>query len=152
MADPAMAGETRRKNAEDPASFQQSHCMERQAWLACQMEQQKSLQDFIKEQANMQQQLLQGVVSPMVGDSNRAEGLGLCKMGPVAFLGTFEWVAMGTDWDRGTWVLRLAPCLLGEAQAAYMAESEEQARNYEVVRAAILGQMCLSTEKYHLKF
>ncbi|KAH1177175.1 hypothetical protein KIL84_010877 [Mauremys mutica] len=39
-------------------AFQQPHQLERQALLAWQAEQQKSLQDFIREQAKIQQQLL----------------------------------------------------------------------------------------------
>ncbi|CAM5077524.1 unnamed protein product [Eretmochelys imbricata] len=77
-------------------------------------------------------------------------------MGPVddpdAFLGTFEWVAMGAGWDRATWALQLTPYLGSEAQAAYMALSKEQARSYGAVIAALLDQVGLSTEKYRQWF
>uniref|UniRef100_A0A674I7D8 SCAN box domain-containing protein n=1 Tax=Terrapene triunguis TaxID=2587831 RepID=A0A674I7D8_9SAUR len=51
-----------------------------------------------------------------------------------------------------TWALWLAPYLSGKAQAAYMALSEQQARNYETLRAAILDRVGLSSEKYCQKF
>lgn len=70
-------------------SFQQSPHMERQTLRIWQAEQQKSLWDFIREQANIQQQLLQKVVGPVVGDGNRTEGLALCKMGPADDAGAF---------------------------------------------------------------
>lgn len=36
---------------------------------------------------------------------------------------------MGARWDKPTWALRLAAYLAGEAQAAYMALSDEQAKD-----------------------
>ncbi|KAM7166313.1 uncharacterized protein RBU57_007207 [Macrochelys suwanniensis] len=71
---------------------------------------------------------------------------------PDAFLGTFEQVALGAGWDRATWALRLGPYLTGEAQAAYMALTEVQARDYAAVKAAILDCLGLSAEKYRQKF
>lgn len=136
-------------------SFQESHQVERQALLVWQTEQQKALQDFIKEQSTVQQQLLQRLVSPAVGDGTWTPGLSLCKMAPAddpdAFLGTFEQVALGAGWDRITWALRLGPYLTGEAQAAYMALMETQARDYDAVKAAILDCLGLSAEKYRQK-
>lgn len=82
-------------------AFQQSNQVERQTLLTWQAGQQKTLQDFIREPANVQQQLLQKMESPLGGDGPRAPGVGLCKMGPdddpSAFLCMFEWVAMGAD-------------------------------------------------------
>ncbi|XP_075770468.1 uncharacterized protein LOC142823381 [Pelodiscus sinensis] len=137
-------------------SVQESHQTERQALLTWQAEQQESLRDFIREQSSMQQQLLRRVASTARGDGAQMPGLGLCKMGPAddpeAFLGIFERVAMGASWERPTWALRLAPYLAGEAQAAYMALSEEQAQNYEMVKAAILDQVGQSAKKYRKRF
>ncbi|XP_043356884.1 uncharacterized protein LOC122457205 [Dermochelys coriacea] len=101
-------------------------------------------------------QLLQKAGSPPVGDGIQAPGLGLCKMGPAddpdAFLGTFERVALGAGWDRTTWALRVAPYLAGEAQAASMTLSEEQARSYDTVKASVLDQVGLLDEKYCQRF
>ncbi|XP_039353348.1 uncharacterized protein LOC120379862 [Mauremys reevesii] len=131
---------------------QQSHQVERQALLVWQAEQQKTLQDFIREQANIQQQLLHWVVTLPRGDGNHATGLGLYKMGsaddPDAFLCTFEWVAMAASWDKVTLALRLAPYLASEVQVAY---SNNQARDYEMVKAAVLDRMGLLAEKYKQK-
>lgn len=49
-------------------SLQELHQVERQTLLTCQADQQKALQDFIKEQAGLQQKLLQRLVSPVVVD------------------------------------------------------------------------------------
>ncbi|CAM5149682.1 unnamed protein product [Natator depressus] len=137
-------------------SFQQSHQLERQALLNWQAERQKRLQDFIQEQASIQQQLLQKLASPMVGDGMRVLGLGLCNMGladdPDAFLGTLEWADVGAGWDRATWALQLAPYLASEAQVAYLALNEEQVRSYDVVKVAILDRAELSAEKYCQRF
>lgn len=65
------------------------------------MEQQKSLQKFIREQAQVQQQLLQKLVSPNTGNINQTQGVGYCKMGPAddsdPFLVIFERVVIGAS-------------------------------------------------------
>uniref|UniRef100_A0A674I3D2 SCAN box domain-containing protein n=1 Tax=Terrapene triunguis TaxID=2587831 RepID=A0A674I3D2_9SAUR len=71
---------------------------------------------------------------------------------PDAFLGIFERVATAAGWERATWALRLAPYLGGEAQAAYMALGETQSRDYVAVKAVILDQVGLLTERYCQRF
>lgn len=79
----------------------------------------------------------------------------LSRIGPVnnpnAFLVTFESGCRCRCRDKGTWVLQLVLYLTGEAQVTYMALSGKQARDYEVVKAAILDWVGLSTEKYRQK-
>lgn len=71
---------------------------------------------------------------------------------PDMCFGTFEWVAIGSRWDKATWALQLKPYLAGEAQVAYMTLSEGQAHDYEVVKAVILDRVGLSAEQYCQKF
>ncbi|EMP38780.1 hypothetical protein UY3_04099 [Chelonia mydas] len=70
--------------------FQQSHQAKRRALLTSQAGQQRSLQDFIRDQASVQQQLLQQMVSPVVANGTWLPGLGLYKVvfadDPDAFL------------------------------------------------------------------
>lgn len=76
------------------------------------------------------------MVIPTVENGNQAVGVGLYKRGlandPHAFLLTFERVGMQADWIKRQWALRLALYLSGEAQAAYLALSDD------MVKAAIL--------------
>lgn len=55
-------------------AFQQVRNLERQDLFTRRTEQQKSLQDFTKEQSHMQQQLLQRMVNPAKGNCNWAQG------------------------------------------------------------------------------
>ncbi|CAM4542701.1 unnamed protein product [Lepidochelys kempii] len=129
--------------------MQQSQQMERQALMTWQADQQRAVQEFIREQSMAQQQILQRILCPPVGDGTTMPG---CADDPDAFLGTFEQVAMAAGWERETWALWLALYLGGEAQAAFMALGDTQARDYDTVKAAILDHVGLSGERYHQRF
>lgn len=58
---------------------------------------------------------------------------------------TFERVAVGA---RTMWAFWLAAYLTEETQAAYTALGDEHARDYNVVKAAILDPVGQSTDKY----
>uniref|UniRef100_A0A8C3F3W4 Uncharacterized protein n=1 Tax=Chrysemys picta bellii TaxID=8478 RepID=A0A8C3F3W4_CHRPI len=96
------------------------------------------------------------MVSPLVGNGMWVLGLELCNVGPAddpdAFLGAFEWVAMGTGWDRATRALQLAPYLASCLGFADVVLNEEQARSYHVVKVAVLDSVGLSAEKYRQRF
>lgn len=99
-----MAGKTARGDAEDSAMFPAVPPSKRQTLLTWLAEQQRNLQDFIREQVNMQQQLLQNMMSPAVVNGNQAQALGCCKTGPAddhnTSPGLLKRVAMGEGWDR----------------------------------------------------
>lgn len=138
------------------STVQEMQQADRQVLMTRQPDQQQTPQEFIREQSVAQQQILQKVVSPATRDGTRMPGWGLCKMGPTddpnVFLGTFERVATAAGWERTTWALRLAPYLGGEAQAAFMALGETQARDYDAVKAAIQDHVGLSTERSRQRF
>lgn len=97
------------------------------------------------ELAQVQQQLLQRLVTSNEGTGNQTVGLGLCKIAlrddSSAFLLTFEKMVTSPGWNKGAWALRLALYLSGENQAAYMALSEHQAKYYDTLKATILGRV-----------
>lgn len=47
---------------------------------------------------------------------------------------------------------KIAPCLMGEAQAVYRALESEEAQDYELVKKAILHRMGINPETYQLRF
>ncbi|XP_058844784.1 uncharacterized protein LOC131697733 [Acipenser ruthenus] len=71
---------------------------------------------------------------------------------PEAFLTTFERVAEASSWPVECWAAQLAPCLSGEAQAAYRALSNEAARDYQQVKVAILQRLNITPESHCRKF
>lgn len=64
----------------------------------------------------------------------------------------FERIATSECWDKGLWALQLAPYLVGDTHATYMTLRQEQAKNYDVLKAAILDPVGLSAEMYLQKF
>lgn len=55
-----------------------------------------------------------------------------------AYLEAFERAVLAADWDPSGWAYQLGPLLIGQAQAAYMALSQEEASDYQAVKKAIL--------------
>nr|XP_032638229.1 serine/threonine-protein phosphatase 1 regulatory subunit 10-like [Chelonoidis abingdonii] len=149
-------GETLKWLVRTVREIQQAQEADRQALMTWQADKQRALQEFIREHSAARQQMLQRVVSPAPGDGSGLPGWGLCKMGPMddpdAFLGTFELVATAAGWEWETWALWLAPYLRGEAQAAFMAVGETQARDYDVVKTTMLDRVGLSAERYRQWF
>ncbi|XP_058850824.1 uncharacterized protein LOC131699088 isoform X1 [Acipenser ruthenus] len=71
---------------------------------------------------------------------------------PEAFLVTFERMAEAAAWPKELWALKLAPCLSGEAQAAYRALDTADAQDYQKVKTAILQRLGITEESYRLRF
>uniref|UniRef100_A0A8C5WBH8 Uncharacterized protein n=1 Tax=Leptobrachium leishanense TaxID=445787 RepID=A0A8C5WBH8_9ANUR len=71
---------------------------------------------------------------------------------PEAYLTAFERLATLAQWKKGTLVIRLAPFLTGEAQAAYQCLGEAEAEDYDILKSAILNRLGLSDECYRNKF
>lgn len=61
-------------------------------------------------------------------------------------------MATAEGWERAAWALHLAPYLGGGVRAAYMMLGEAQARDYKVLKAAILDWVRLLAERYSQKF
>ncbi|XP_041102688.1 uncharacterized protein LOC121313985 [Polyodon spathula] len=71
---------------------------------------------------------------------------------PEAFLTTFERMATVSGWPAGCWAAQLAPCLTGEAQAAYQALSNVAAEDYSQVKTAILRRLNITPETHCRRF
>nr|XP_032661470.1 SCAN domain-containing protein 1-like [Chelonoidis abingdonii] len=97
-----------------------------------------------------------GAVGDDTGGPRPPAPLRLTKMGPgddpEAFLTTFEWVALVAGWAREHWATLLAPYLTGPAELACQGLATEDSRDYERVKAAILGALDVSTEMFRQRF
>lgn len=71
---------------------------------------------------------------------------------PDVSVSAIERVAVGVHWAKETWAPCLAPYLAGEMQLASIALTNEQMRDSELIKAAILDWVGLSAEKYRQKF
>ena len=67
-------------------------------------------------------------------------------------LSMFERTANTFEWPKENWVVKLAPCLTGKAQAAYAAMSIMESNNYEKVKEAILKSYDITEETYRQRF
>uniref|UniRef100_A0A8C5M5B9 Uncharacterized protein n=1 Tax=Leptobrachium leishanense TaxID=445787 RepID=A0A8C5M5B9_9ANUR len=129
----------------------QQHAQQQQL----QTETQQQQQEF---QVALIQQLLEYTREQGATDGSSKESFShaLTKMGPEddpeAYLTAFERLATLAQWKKGTWVIRLAPFLTGEAQAAYQCLGEAEAGDYDILKSAILNRLGLSDECYRNKF
>ncbi|MGH0180266.1 UNVERIFIED_CONTAM: hypothetical protein FKN15_003796 [Acipenser sinensis] len=71
---------------------------------------------------------------------------------PEAYLVAFERLATAAAWPREFWASQLGPCLIGEAQAAYQAMSDQHATDYDLVKQAILRRLNITTETHRARF
>ncbi|MGH0149802.1 UNVERIFIED_CONTAM: hypothetical protein FKN15_016115 [Acipenser sinensis] len=71
---------------------------------------------------------------------------------PEAYLVAFERLATAAAWPREFWASQLGPCLIGEAQAAYQAMSDQHATEYDLVKQAILRRLNITTETHRARF
>ncbi|XP_058841537.1 uncharacterized protein LOC131697382 [Acipenser ruthenus] len=71
---------------------------------------------------------------------------------PEAYLVAFEWLATTAAWPREYWASQLGPCLMGEAQAAYRAMTDEDAGQYELVKQAMLRRLNITGETHRVRF
>lgn len=88
--------------------------------MVWQADQQKVLQDFMKEQMAVQHGILQNLVSPVTG-VNRAQGTGHCEVAPKNDFEAFHQISERVALSSGSLSLQVAPC---KAQASL---SEEHA-------------------------
>nr|XP_042707511.1 mediator of RNA polymerase II transcription subunit 15-like [Chrysemys picta bellii] len=125
-----------------------------------QLEQQQQL---VRQLGVQLQQLLVTLPRPAPGPVGEAAEmprlaapLQLTKMGPdddpEAFLVTFERVALVAGWPKDQWATLLAPYLTGAAQVAYRGLAAEEARDYDLVKAAILDALDVSPETFRQRF
>ena len=68
------------------------------------------------------------------------------------YLTTFERTANTFEWPKEKWVVKLVPCLTGEAQAAYAAMSIMESNDYEKVKEAIRKRYDITEETYRQRF
>ena len=68
------------------------------------------------------------------------------------YLTTFERVAHAYNWPQDMWVLNLAPLLTGKAQSAYASLNMERAKEYHLVKEAILKRYDINEEIYRQRF
>ncbi|KYO46258.1 hypothetical protein Y1Q_0021792 [Alligator mississippiensis] len=71
---------------------------------------------------------------------------------PEAYIEGFEWHALMTGLDQSYWASQLGALVVGKAQAAYRALSREDARDYELVKQAILYRLEINLEHYRRLF
>ncbi|XP_058880157.1 uncharacterized protein LOC131737126 [Acipenser ruthenus] len=71
---------------------------------------------------------------------------------PEAYLVAFERQAMAAQWPRDWWATQLGPNLIGEAQAAYQALTNEDTLDYDHVRQAILQRLDITEETHRRRF
>ncbi|MGH0131203.1 UNVERIFIED_CONTAM: hypothetical protein FKN15_002996 [Acipenser sinensis] len=71
---------------------------------------------------------------------------------PEAYLVAFERLATAAAWPREFWASQLGPCLIGEAQAAYQAMSDQHATEYDLVKQAILRRLNITAETHRARF
>ncbi|MGH0133485.1 UNVERIFIED_CONTAM: hypothetical protein FKN15_055727 [Acipenser sinensis] len=71
---------------------------------------------------------------------------------PEAYLVMFERVALMARWPQEWWALQLAPCLTGEAPAAYRALDNTAAQEYKLIKQAILRRYNVTGETYRRRF
>ena len=69
-----------------------------------------------------------------------------------AFLTTFERAAQAHGVEADKWAAILAPQLTGKARLAYAAMADEQARDYGLVKVAILQRYDINEETYRRRF
>ncbi|XP_058841918.1 zinc finger protein 444-like [Acipenser ruthenus] len=111
-----------------------------------------AIQNLVVAQAQAQAQ----VPAAAAGPAQPTPKIRLQKMtsedDPEAFLTTFERVATVSGWPARCWAAQLAPCLTGEAQAAYRALSNVAAEDYPQVKAAILQRLNITPETHCRRF
>ncbi|KYO26069.1 hypothetical protein Y1Q_0003828 [Alligator mississippiensis] len=71
---------------------------------------------------------------------------------PEAYIEAFEQHAFMTGLDQRYWASQLAALVFGKAQAAYRALLREDARDYELVKQAILYRLEINPEHYRRLF
>ena len=69
-----------------------------------------------------------------------------------AFLTTFERLMEAYTVDQSQWAFKLAPQLTGKAQQAYAALPVDEAKDYSLVKAAILHRYDINAETYRQRF
>ena len=69
-----------------------------------------------------------------------------------SYLDMFERVAGQQGWPKETWATQLAGLLSGEALDAFTSVPMESARNYDIVKEAILARFLVNADTYRLRF
>ncbi|KYO21866.1 hypothetical protein Y1Q_0000545 [Alligator mississippiensis] len=67
---------------------------------------------------------------------------------PETYIKVFEWHVLMMGLDQGYWASQLGALVVGKAQAAYRALLRENARDYELVKQAILYRLEINPEHY----
>ena len=85
-----------------------------------------------------------------------AESIKLTRLGEnddvEAYITMFERIMEVNEVDRERWPFQLAPQLTGKAQQAYAALTPDDAKDYDVVRRAILRRYSINEETYRQRF
>ena len=68
-----------------------------------------------------------------------------------AYLGRFERYAETHAWDKGTWALNLSALLTGRALEVYSRLSNENAKDYDVLKKALQDRYHLNAEGFRMK-
>ncbi|KAL0182353.1 hypothetical protein M9458_021728, partial [Cirrhinus mrigala] len=77
----------------------------------------------------------------------------LCEEDDIEhYLTTFERIAELCRWPREDWAIRLIPLLTGRARSAYVAMDVSEAREYVLVKEAILAKYSINQETYRQRF
>ncbi|KYO41424.1 hypothetical protein Y1Q_0006239 [Alligator mississippiensis] len=71
---------------------------------------------------------------------------------PEAYIEAFERHALMTGLDQSYWASQLGALVVGKAQATYRALSRQDARDYELVKQAILYRLEINPEHYRHLF
>src|SRR5215469_13699931 len=68
------------------------------------------------------------------------------------YLEKFERIAKESNWDENLWTGKLAPSLTGRANDVYVNLNEEDSKNYEKLKEALLKKYNLTENGYKKKF
>lgn len=107
----------------------------------------------LKELELREKEMAQGVAPPQTHSSLKSK-LPKFKEGedPDVFLRSFEKLVVLHKIPKSEWALRLVPLLCGKALEAFSRLSEEDSKNYDKIKSAILCRYELTAEAYREKF
>ncbi|VDI78345.1 Hypothetical predicted protein [Mytilus galloprovincialis] len=107
----------------------------------------------LKELEIREKEMAQGVAPPQTHSSLKSK-LPKFKEGedPDVFLRSFEKLVVLHKIPKSEWALRLVPLLCGKALEAFSRLSEEDSKNYDKIKSAILCRYELTAEAYREKF
>ena len=72
----------------------------------------------------------------------------MTKTSSTTFYADLNVLPLTSKWEEGTWASRLSTCLKGRALQLYNALEDDEARNYQALKKALLQRFNLTAEAY----